>query len=54
MIRTLDTIIEAILSTKHPFRGVVDRSGKPLKSRYERRKVKQCLHIGQWDPEPQT
>ncbi len=54
MIKTLDRIVEAILSTKHPFRGVVDRPGKHLKSRYERRKVKQYLHLDLWEPNPQS
>ena len=48
MIKSLDTITEAIRSSKHPFPQVADRPDKPHKNRYERRKVKQYIHLGDW------
>jgi len=51
MIKTLDMIVEAIRNTKHPFRSVADRPDKPQKHRYERRKVKQYIHLGDWGNE---
>ena len=48
MTKTLDTISEAIRNPKHPFRQVADRPDKPHKNRYERRKVKQYIHLGDW------
>lgn len=48
MTKTLDTICEAIRNSKHPFRQVADRPDKPHKNRYERRKVKQYIHLGDW------
>ena len=48
MAKSLDSMIEAIRDPKHPFRQVADRPDKPHKSRYERRKVKQVLHMGDW------
>ena len=48
MSKSLDAITEAIRNPKHPFPQVADRPDKPHKSRYERRKVKQYLHLGDW------
>jgi hypothetical protein len=47
MPKSLDAITD-VIHTKHPFPQVGDRPNKPNKSRYERRKVKQYLHIGDW------
>ena len=54
MPKTLDVITEAIRNPKHPFPQVGDRPDKPHKNRYERRKVKQYLHIGDWAAESKT
>jgi len=51
MSKTLDGITEVIRNTKHPFRQVGDRPDKPHKSRYERRKIKQYIHLGGMLPE---
>ncbi len=55
MPKSLDVISDAIRNTKHPFRQVADRPDKPKKHRYERRKVKEYIRLGDWtaDPEPQ-
>lgn len=48
MTKTLDVIADAIRSTKHPFKQVDDRPAKPQKHRYERRKVKEFIRLGDW------
>jgi hypothetical protein len=47
MIRTLDFISDTIRST-HPFRRVAERPQKELKHRYERRKVREFIKLGDW------
>jgi hypothetical protein len=54
MAKSVDSMFEMIRSSKHPFRQVADRPDKPQKSRYERRKVKQFLHMGDWVEPAQT
>jgi hypothetical protein len=51
MTKSLETISEAIQNPKHPFPQVADRPDKPHKNRYERRKVKQYIQLGDWAPE---
>jgi hypothetical protein len=55
MSKSLDMISDAIRNTKHPFRQVDDRPDKPTKHRYERRKVKEFIKLGNWtaETEPQ-
>jgi hypothetical protein len=48
MTKTPEVIREAILNSKHPFQPVADRPEKPLKHRYERRKVKHYIRIVDW------
>jgi hypothetical protein len=48
MAKSLEMIVDVIRNTKHPFRQLSDRPDKPHKSRYERRKVKQFIHVGDW------
>ena len=48
MTKTLEVISEAIRSSKPPFRKVDSQPKKPLKHRYERRKIKEYLHLGEW------
>ena len=52
MIKTLDVITDAIRNTKHPFRQVDDRPDKPTKHRYERRKIREYIRLGDWGSEP--
>ena len=55
MTKTLEVISEAIRSSKPPFRKVDSQPKKPLKHRYERRKIKEYLHLGEWvSPEPEA
>lgn len=49
MTKSLELIDETIRNTKHPFRQVDNRPAKPQKSRYERRKVKEFLKLGDWN-----
>jgi hypothetical protein len=50
MTKTLEVITETVDDPKHPFPKVDNHTKKPLKHRYERRKVKECLHLGDWVP----
>jgi hypothetical protein len=51
MTKTLSLITEAIRDSKHPFRQADDRPAKPQKSRYERRKIKEIIRLGDWRAE---
>lgn len=51
MAKSLDFIVETIRNTKHPFRPAADRPEKPQKNRYERRKVKEFIRLGDWTTE---
>ncbi|MDB6016397.1 MAG: hypothetical protein JWR19_886 [Pedosphaera sp.] len=48
MIKTLEVITEAIRNSKHPFRKADSHPKKAHKNRYERRKIKEYLHLGEW------
>ena len=48
MTKSLEVISEAIRNPKHPFRKVDNQPKKPQKHRYERRKIKEYLHLGEW------
>lgn len=48
MIKTLDSISEIIRNPKHPFRKADDRPVKAQKHRYERRKIKEYIKLGDW------
>ena len=50
MTKSLEVISEAVRSPKHPFSKLDNHPKKPLKHRYERRKIKEYLHIGEWVP----
>jgi hypothetical protein len=47
MTKSLEIISEAIRNPKHPFRKVDNQPKKPLKHRYERRKIKEYLHLSE-------
>jgi hypothetical protein len=47
MTKTLDVITETIRNNKHPF-NTDSRPKKAQKHRYERRKIKEYLHLGDW------
>ena len=46
MTKSLEIISEAIRNPKHPFRKVDNQPKKPLKHRYERRKIREYLQLG--------
>lgn len=48
MTKPLEVVNETVRNSKHPFRQVQNCPGKPRKSRYERRKVKELLRAGDW------
>lgn len=48
MTKTLDLISETLRNTKHPFRKVEDTPAKPKKNRYERRKIREYIKLGDW------
>jgi hypothetical protein len=48
MTKTLDVIDETVKDPNHPFRKVDNQPKKALKHRYERRKIKEYLHLADW------
>ena len=48
MIKTMEVITEAIQDPKHPFRKADQQPRKAQKHRYERRKIKECIRLGDW------
>jgi len=46
MAKTIETITDTIRNTKHPFRQADDRPKKHQKHRYERRKIREYLRLG--------
>lgn len=48
MTKSLEVITEAVRNPKHPFRKVDNQPKKPQKHRYERRKIREYLHLGDW------
>ena len=49
MTKSLEVISEAVRNPKHPFRKVDNQPKKTLKHRYERRKIREYLHLGEWE-----
>jgi hypothetical protein len=54
MTKTLEAITEAIRDPKHPFRKADHQPRKQLKHRYERRKIKEFLHLSDWQTREAT
>jgi len=48
MTKSLEVISETVRNPKHPFRKIDNQPKKPLKHRYERRKIKSYLQLGEW------
>jgi uncharacterized protein with HEPN domain len=48
MMKTLEIIGEAVRNPKHPFRKTEHQPKKALKNRYERRKIREYLHMADW------
>ena len=53
MRKTFEVIKEAVRNP-HPFRKVDNQPKKAHKHRYERRKIKEYLHLGDWLTEETT
>jgi hypothetical protein len=51
MTKSMDMISEMMKNPKHPFRQLADRPDKPHKNRYERRKIRQFIQLGDWSAE---
>ncbi len=51
MKRMMEVITEVVRDPKHPFPKLVHQPKKTLKNRYERRKIKEYLHLGDWQEE---
>lgn len=51
MSKTIEVIKEVILNPKYSFRKADSLPKKAVKHRYERRKVKEYLHLGDWQTE---
>ena len=54
MTKTLNLIQETVTNAKHPFRQVNSRPAKAQKNRYERRKIREFLRLGDWTGEAQA
>lgn len=48
MKKNLDAIHDTIRATNHPFRQTDSRPRKAQKHRYERRKVREFMRLGDW------
>ena len=48
MMKTLEVLNETVRNPKHPFRKTDNQPKKSLKNRYERRKIKAYLNLGDW------
>lgn len=51
MTKSLEVITETVTNAKHPFPKVDNHVKKPSKHRYERRKIKEYLHLAELGPE---
>jgi hypothetical protein len=48
MKNTMEVIREAVRAQDHPFRKTDHHPKKSLKNRYERRKIKELIHLADW------
>ncbi|MFO1488538.1 MAG: hypothetical protein U1F65_08670 [Verrucomicrobiota bacterium] len=48
MAKTLETMDEAVKNPKYSFKKTDQQPKKAMKHRYERRKIKEYLHLGDW------
>jgi len=51
MIKSPETINEAVRNPKHPFNKLGTHPDKARKRRHERRRIKEFLHLGEWEGE---
>lgn len=48
MLKSSETINEVLKDPNHPFPKADNRPKKAQKNRYERRKIKEYLHLNDW------
>ncbi len=48
MTKSLEVLREAVRNSKFVFRKADNQPRKPLRHRYERRKIREFLHLGDW------
>lgn len=48
MKKSMEVISEAVRNPGHPFKKTDHQPKKALKNRYERRKIKEFLQLGDW------
>lgn len=48
MSKTLETMNDAVVNPKYSFKKTDQQPKKAMKHRYERRKIKEYLHLGDW------
>jgi hypothetical protein len=48
MKTTMEVINETVRNPNHPFRKLEHQPKKARKNSYERRKIKEYLHLGDW------
>ena len=51
MTKTLNLIQDTVHNPKHSFRQAENRPAKAQKNRYERRKIREFLRLGDWSAE---
>jgi hypothetical protein len=51
MNKSFETIKDMITNSKQPYRKVDGHPKKAVKHRYERRKIREFLHLGDWRTE---
>jgi hypothetical protein len=54
MTKTLNLIQETVRDTKHTFHQAENRLAKAQKNRYERRKIREFLRLGDWTNEQEA
>jgi hypothetical protein len=47
-MKTAGMMVDLVRTHKHPFRLADQRASKVQQSRYERRKIRECLRLGEW------
>ena len=54
MTKSLDAITDAVKNPKHSFRKADSQPRKALKHRYERRKIREFIKLGDWSSQEAT
>jgi hypothetical protein len=54
MVKTLDVLTETVRNSKHSFRHAEVRPRKEQQHRYERRKIREFIRLGEWAPKEST